>query len=107
MKPQIPCLRVFFNRKFILIIRFQFSGPVLNVNSFRSYREIPFLGHGPALCRRVPEVAYQRERIDTPHGGHVGFIAFYREMRYWSEARILCFIRNIDAKQSSASKKLN
>ncbi len=65
--------------------------PVLLVNAL----DDPILADGcyPVdECRQNPHVT-----LETPrHGGHVGFVAFNSNGRYWSEQRTLEFIRSTD-----------
>lgn len=62
--------------------------PTLIVNA----QDDPFLAGGcyPVdECRRNPDVTLEIKR----YGGHVGFVNFNHEGRYWSEMRALAFIR--------------
>jgi uncharacterized protein len=66
--------------------------PHINVPSLIvTAHDDPFLKGGcypVAECRQSAHVTLEILR----HGGHVGFVAFNRKKRYWSEARAIRFI---------------
>ena len=64
--------------------------PALIVNAL----DDPFLTGG---CYPLQECALNpRVTLETPrHGGHVGFVDFRADGRYWSEQRALAFIRQL------------